>query len=211
MREGKGKRGGKALETRRRIIEAAGALFVEQGYGATKLQEIAGRAGVAVQTIYFVFRNKPSLLKELVDVAIAGDDEPVPTMDRPWFAEVTSAPTAESALTALVAGTRRTLERVAAITEMVRAAAATNPEIRELWPDKADPRYTVISTAAKSLTAKPGARPALSTDEAADIIYAVLSPELFLVLTRDRAWPPAKWEQWVYDTLCSQLLAGDRH
>ncbi|MFB7852528.1 MULTISPECIES: TetR/AcrR family transcriptional regulator [unclassified Streptomyces] len=209
MGEGKGKQGRKAQETRRRIIEAAGALFVEQGYGATKLQEIADRAGVAVQTIYFVFRNKPSLLKELVDVAIAGDDEPVPTMDRPWFMEVTTAPTAESALAALVAGTRRTLERVAAINEMVRAATATNPEIRELWPDQADPRYTVIATAAKSLTKKPGARPAIPVEETADIIYAILSPELFLVLTRDRAWSPTKWEQWAYDTLSSQLLVNN--
>ncbi|MGW1107685.1 TetR/AcrR family transcriptional regulator [Streptomyces sp. NPDC002540] len=209
MREGKGKQGNKAQETRRRIIEAAGALFVEQGYGATKLQEIADRAGVAVQTIYFVFRNKSSLLKELVDVAIAGDDEPVPTMDRPWFAKVMTAPAAESALAALVAGTRGTLERVAAIDEMVRAATATNPEIRELWPDQSDPRYTVISTAAKSLAEKPGARPDIPADEAADIIYAVLSPELFLLLTRDRAWPPAKWEQWAYRTLSSQLLVAN--
>ncbi|MET7520228.1 TetR/AcrR family transcriptional regulator [Streptomyces sp. NPDC005480] len=209
MHEGKGKQGNKAQATRRRIIEAAGVLFVEQGYGATKLQEIADRAGVAVQTIYFVFRNKPSLLKELVDVAIAGDDEPVPTMDRPWFAEVTTAPDAEAALVALVAGTRRTLERVAAINEMVRAATATNPEIRQLWPDQADPRYEVISTAAKSLVKKPGTRPTIPVEEAADVIYAVLSPELFLVLTRDRAWSPAKWEQWAYNTLSSQLLVDN--
>ncbi|MFF3346600.1 TetR/AcrR family transcriptional regulator [Streptomyces sp. NPDC002779] len=208
MTEVKGKRGDKARETRRRIIDAAADLFVEQGYGATKLQEIADRAGVAVQTIYFVFRNKPTLLKELVDVAIAGDDDPVPTMDRPWFAEVTTAPTAESALAALVTGTRRTLERVAAIDEMVRAAAATNPEIRELWPQRTNPRYTVISTAARALTEKPGARPALSATEVADIVYALLSPELFLVLTRDRAWPPDKWERWAYDTLCSQLMVS---
>ncbi|MET7666200.1 TetR/AcrR family transcriptional regulator [Streptomyces sp. NPDC058293] len=209
MHEGKGKQGNKAQATRRRIIEAAGVLFVEQGYGATKLQEIADRAGVAVQTIYFVFRNKPSLLKELVDVAIAGDDEPVPTMDRPWFAEVTTAPDAGAALVALVAGTRGTLERVAALNEMVRAATATNPEIRQLWPDQADPRYQVISTAAKSLIKKPGTRPAIPVEEAADVIYAVLSPELFLVLTRDRAWPPAKWEQWAYNTLSSQLLVDN--
>ncbi|GGY62163.1 TetR/AcrR family transcriptional regulator [Streptomyces omiyaensis] len=207
MSEGKGKQRSRARETRRRIIEAAGALFVEQGYGATKLQEIADRAGVAVQTIYFVFRNKPSLLKELVDVAIAGDDEPVPTMDRPWFTEVLTAPTAGSALAALVAGTRATLERVAAVHEMVRAATAANPEIRDLWPDGADPRYTVLSAAATSLAGKPGARPAVPAGEAADIVYAVLSPELFLVLTRDRSWSPAKWERWAHDTLASQLLA----
>jgi hypothetical protein len=92
---------------------------------------------------------------------------------------------------------------------MVRAATATNPEIRELWPDQADPRYTVIATAAKSLTKKPGARTAIPVEEAADIIYAILSPELFLVLTRDRAWPSVKWEKWAYDTLSSQLLVDN--
>ena len=75
-----GKKGEKSRQTRRRILEAAYELFVEQGYGATTLQDVATRAGVAVQTIYFAFGNKPSLLKELVDVTIAGDDEPISTM-----------------------------------------------------------------------------------------------------------------------------------
>ncbi|MEU8528488.1 MULTISPECIES: TetR/AcrR family transcriptional regulator [Streptomyces] len=211
MTEVKRKRGDKSRETRRRIIEAAGVLFVEQGYGATKLQEIADRAGVAVQTIYFTFRNKPSLLKELVDVAIAGDDEPVPTMNRLWFTEVTAAPTAESALAALVTGSRATLERVAAINEMVRAATASNPEIQELWPERTDPRYTVISTATESLMQKPGAHADLTAEESADIVYALLSPELFLILTRDRAWLPERWERWAFDTLRAQLLAADTH
>jgi AcrR family transcriptional regulator len=202
----KNKRGDRAGETRRRILDAAGALFVEQGYGATKLQEIADRAGVAVQTVYFTFRNKPTVLKELVDVVIAGDDEPVATMDRPWFTAVADATTATSALASLVNGTRATLERVAVITEMLRAAAATDPEIRNLWPEQRDPRYTVISTAVESVMKKPGARSGIPAGEATDIVYALLSPELFLVLTRDRGWPPARWERWAYDTLASQLV-----
>src|SRR5690349_16397972 len=82
--------------TRRRMLEAARELFVRNGYGATTLKEIADRAGVAVQTIYFTFGNKRVLLKELVDVAIAGDLEPVATMDRAWFQEVLAAETAEA-------------------------------------------------------------------------------------------------------------------
>ena len=206
MSEVKSKRGGRARQTRRRIIDTAAALFVDQGYGATTLQQIADRAGVAVQTVYFVFGNKPALLKELVDVVIAGDDEPVATMERSWFTAVTDATTAGSALATLIAGTRAMLERVATITEMLRAAAATNPEIRGSWPGQRDPRYTVISTAVASLTGKPGARSGISTAEATDIVYALLSPELFLVLTRDRGWSPTSWERWVYDTLASQLL-----
>jgi AcrR family transcriptional regulator len=208
MSEVKGRRSDRARQTRRRIVDAAGELFVEQGYGATRLQEIADRAGVAVQTIYFVFGNKPTLLKELVDVVIAGDDEPIATMDRPWFTAIADAATARSGLAELVSGTRATLERVAVITEMLRAATATNPEIRDMWPDQSDPRYRVISAAVKALIKKPDTRPGIRTKEATDVVYALLSPELFLVLTRDRGWPPARWEQWAYDTLAAQLLTS---
>jgi len=105
--KGMSKRAQKAQETRRRILRAALELFVRDGYGATNLQDIAAEAGVAVQTIYFVFGNKRTLLKELVDVTIAGDDEPVATMDRPWYTEALAAGTAQDMLRAYVVGTTR--------------------------------------------------------------------------------------------------------
>lgn len=199
-------RAGRAAETRRRIIASATELFLADGYGATTLQQVADRAGVAVQTIYFTFRNKSTLLKDSVDVAISGDDSPVATMDRPWFTAVVEAPDARSALTALVAGSRAVLERVAAVNDMVRTATAAHPELRDLWPDREDPRHTVHAAAAKALSEKPGAKTGLGADRAADILYALLSPEMFLILTRDRAWPPEVWERWVGDTLAAQLL-----
>src|SRR5689334_16863161 len=108
-----GKKAEKSRQTRQRILRAANELFVDQGYGSTTLQGIAERAGVAVQTIYFAFGNKPSLLKELVDVTIAGDDEPIPTMEREWFREALATETAEAHLRAHVHGTCEILGRVA--------------------------------------------------------------------------------------------------
>src|SRR3569833_4652111 len=97
--------------TRRRMLEAARELFVVKGYGATTLKEIADRAGVAVQTIYFTFGNKRVLLKELVDVAIAGDLEPVATMARPWFRDAVAPPAAEAHVRLHVRGARGVQER----------------------------------------------------------------------------------------------------
>src|SRR5437588_8072178 len=119
-----GKKGERSRQTRRRILQAACELFVDQGYGATTVQGIAERAGVAVQTVYFAFGNKPSLLKELVDVTIAGDDEPIPTMRRAWFLDALAADTAEAHLRAHVRGTVGVLQRVAPIMDVLRAAAA---------------------------------------------------------------------------------------
>ncbi|MEV0050664.1 helix-turn-helix domain-containing protein [Saccharopolyspora shandongensis] len=203
-----GKRAEKARQTRLRMLQAAGELFVERGYGATPLQDIADRAGVAVQTIYFTFRNKRNLLKEVVDTAIAGDDEPVATMDRPWFREALGAETAEAQLRAHVAGTRLIMERVAAITEVLRIAAATEPEVTELWPQGPDPRYTVQAAAAAALVTKPGARADVSAEQAADVLFGLLSPELYLLVVRDRGWKPEQWEQWVFELLRAQLCGS---
>ncbi|MBM0224681.1 TetR/AcrR family transcriptional regulator [Micromonospora sp. ATA51] len=201
------KRTQKAAETRRCILEAARGLFVDHGYGATNMQDVAARAGVAVQTIYFVFGNKRSLLKELVDVTIAGDDEPVATMNRPWFRDALAAATADAQLRAHVRGTREILERVAVITKMVATAAATDADVAQLWPHGKNPRFEVHTAAAKALVAKPGARPGVSTETAADLLYALLSTELYLLFVRDRGWSPEQWEQWTYNTLRPQLCS----
>ncbi|ACZ87227.1 TetR/AcrR family transcriptional regulator [Streptosporangium roseum] len=202
-----GKRAQKAQETRRRILAAALELFVQDGYGATNLQDVADRAGVAVQTIYFVFGNKRALLKELVDVTIAGDDEPVATMDRPWYAAALAAGTARDMLCAYVAGTSVVLERVAPIGRVLEAAVASDPEVAALWPHDVDPRYVVQQGAAGVLVGKPGARMGVSAEEAADLLYGLLSPELYLLFVQERGWPRERWERWVGETLCAQLCA----
>ncbi|WP_101789560.1 TetR/AcrR family transcriptional regulator [Nonomuraea indica] len=202
-----GKRAQKAQETRRRILEAALELFVLNGYGATNLQDVATKAGVAVQTIYFVFGNKRTLLKELVDVTIAGDDEPVATMDRPWYVEALAAGTARDMLHAYVAGTTSVLERVAPIGKVLDEACASDPEVAALWPHDVDPRYVVQEKAAEALVGKPGARTEVPVAEAADLLYGLLSPELYLLLVRGRGWTRERWERWVGETLRAQLCS----
>jgi hypothetical protein len=162
---------------------------------------------VAVQTIYFVFGNERTLLKELSDVTIAGDDEPVATMDRTWFRDAMATETAGAHLQAHVRGTREILERVAAITGVMATAAATDPEIAALWQYDEDPRYVVHAAAAKALVAKPGARDGVTVEHGADLLFGVLSPELYLVFVRDRGWSPEAWARWAEDTLHTQLCA----
>ena len=202
-----GKKGERSRQTRQRILRAAYELFVGQGYGATTLQGIAERAGVAVQTIYFAFGNKPSLLKELVDVTIAGDDEPIPTMRRAWFRDALAADTAEAHLRAHVHGACGVLSRVAPIMDVLRAAGAQEPSLADLWQQDTDPRLEVQTAAARSLMTKTGARADLTAEQAADLLYGLLSPELYLLFTRDRGWPSGAWEAWAYETLRQQLCA----
>ncbi|ANY05450.1 TetR/AcrR family transcriptional regulator [Pseudonocardia sp. HH130630-07] len=68
---------------RRRILDAAEALFAEHGFDATPTSRIAGHAGVPKGLVHYYFRRKPDLLEALVerlphpvrgrDVAVPGD------------------------------------------------------------------------------------------------------------------------------------------
>ena len=98
--------------TRRRIVAAAADLFLDQGYGATTLDQVAARADVAVQTVYFHFGNKATLLKEALDEAAVGDDEAVALLDRPWFAELKAETDPVRIIELWTIGSREILERV---------------------------------------------------------------------------------------------------
>ncbi|MFJ9086210.1 TetR/AcrR family transcriptional regulator [Streptomyces sp. NPDC102384] len=201
------KRAERSRRTREKVVAAARELFVAQGYGATSLQEVADRAGVAVQTVYFVFRNKRALFKDVVDTSIAGDAEPVATMERDWFRDACAEPTATGQLRVHVRGVGEILGRVAPIMPLIAAAAATDPEIAAQWPASPDPRYTVQYAAAEALVTKPDARADVDVARAADLLYGLLSPELYLVFVRDRGWSPDAWEEWACAALTADLCA----
>ncbi|THV41099.1 TetR/AcrR family transcriptional regulator [Glycomyces buryatensis] len=203
--KGTGKRAEKARLTRRKILDAAHRLFVEHGYGTTTLKDVADEAGVAVQTIYFVFGNKRTLVKELVDVTIAGDDEPVPTLGRDWFQEAVEAETGQELLERFVEGTSGVLARVAPILKVIATAAATDQELAAEWDRAEDPRYTVITRAATAFLEKPGARKSLTVEEAADRMFGLLSPELYQVMVADRGWDEGEWQRWTLGLLRSEL------
>src|SRR5262249_18350270 len=74
--------------TRLRVIEAAHALFLDRGYVATTMADIAREAGVALQSVYKVGHSKADLLHEVRDLAVAGDDQQVMLLDRPEFTAI---------------------------------------------------------------------------------------------------------------------------
>ena len=89
-----------ARQTRQTIVAAANRLFLARGYAATSLADIAKEAAVARPTVFSAFGSKAALLREVVDQALAGDDEPVPVAERPWFRPVREGRTPQAVLDA---------------------------------------------------------------------------------------------------------------
>lgn len=196
----------KAQATRRRILDAAGRLFVEQGYVATTIEAIASQAGVAVPTVYLAFGTKRALLVELLDIAAVGDEEPVAVLERPWVDELRHDPDPQGQLRRWVHGSRHILARVAALWEVARNAAGADPDIAAEVR-----RYKTLTLQAQRyfvtvLAANGGLRDGLDPQRAADILFSLLSHEVYRLLVIEQGWAPEDWEQWAADTLAAQLL-----
>lgn len=196
----------KAQQTRNRMLDAAMSLFVEHGYGATTIESIAREAGVAVQTIYFSFGSKQRILKELIDVHVAGDEDPVPTLERPQVVEALAVEDPCRQLRLQVHLTRLVYERVGPLLEVLRNAAATTGDGAELWEANKSQRLVVQRRFIESLAGKRALPQGLAVERAADISYVLLGPELYHLLVSERGWTPQEWEQWVYDGHCHHLI-----
>jgi AcrR family transcriptional regulator len=200
-----GVRGAQARATRRRIVDAAALLFIADGYAATTLEQIAERAGVAVQTVYFHFGNKRTVLKEAVDVAAVGDDEPVALLERPFYEQLDAEPDPQRLITLWVHGGREIFVRIAPIMRVVRDAAGIDPDMAAQWTTNEQQRATAYRVLAQQLAERGALKPSMSVDDATDILVALVSIEVYLLLAA-RGWNPQRWEQWITTMLTTALL-----
>ena len=132
------------------MIEAATGLFVQQGYATTTMRAIAAEARVSIPTVELLFGTKAQLLHVVIDVAIAGDDEPLPVLSRAWAADAQSARDLEDFLSAVAIVLSEAQARSAGVLLAAYEAAATDPDIQLLILDREAQRER---TTAGSLTA----------------------------------------------------------
>jgi AcrR family transcriptional regulator len=200
------RRARRAAETRHRILEAAGTLFAERGYSGTTIDAVAAAADVAVETVYARFQNKRTLLSAYLDVAIVGDTEAVPLLERDEVQQIRQTSDQREQLRRLAHLARTIYERTATAHAVLRSAAAVDPEAAAL-ADEDDRRRRTTIRAYIDLVADAGPlRDGLQADEAADTFSVLASPEGYLRLTTTRGWTPAHYEQWLAANLTLLLL-----
>jgi AcrR family transcriptional regulator len=200
-------RADQARATRRRIIAAAAEQFVTRGYGATVLDQVAEQAGVAVQTVYFHFRNKRTLLKEALDVAAVGDDEPVPLLQRPWVTEIQQEQDPRRIIDLWLTGGRAILERVAPLMRVVRSATGTDPELAAQWETNQEQTRTAHAMLVELLAGRGALRPGLDLDEARDLAFVLGNAETYLQFSDVCGWTLDQWQHRIGATLAAALLA----
>ena len=188
-----------AAATRHAVLTAARELFVDNGYTATTVTEIAQRAGVSVDTVYATVGRKPALLRELVETAISGTEQAVPADQRDYVARMRAADSAQDMITIYAHAITAIQQRLAPVFLALRDAAGTEPDCAALWTEIAERRAANMRRLAADLRTNGGLRSDLSDDRVADIIWSMNSPEYWVLLVRERSWSADQFAEWLAD------------
>jgi AcrR family transcriptional regulator len=195
-----------ARQTRRAILDAAAELFVACGYGGTSVDAIAERAGVSKPTVFSAVGNKATLLKVVRDVAMAGDDEPVPVMQRPAYVELLAESDPYRTVRLLARNTTALLSRYSALDEVLHGAADSDTDLRELWAASEGQRRAAAANYVRNLAGKGPLKPGLEVEAAVDLVWLSIAPTNYFRLVLTRGWSDDRFEQWLGDVLTYHLL-----
>ena len=196
----------RAQATRLRITKAASVLFCERGYTGTTMADIAEAAGVAVQTVYFVFHTKSDVLSSTYDLAVLGEGDPAPPQAQEWYRRAVSEPSVAAAVRSVVEGAGEIVRRVAPLDLAVRTAAASDPDAARFLARNESMRVVGYREMIDFLRTKSPLRANLSAERATDVLLLLVSPAAHRALVADRGWSHAEWVAWTSEALTAQVF-----
>jgi len=197
-----------ARQTRRRVIDAATRLFVAQGYASTTMGAIGAKGGVSIPTVELIFGTKAQLLHVVLDVAIAGDDEPIPVLRRAWAQDAQSTDDVVDFLSAVADLLQEAQVRSAGVMLAAYEAAASDPDIHVLVTDRELQRERTEGWIVDGVLGRASLRVGLGRAAVVDTVWMLMDPVVFSRLTRHRGWSPERYATWFADSVV-QLLVGD--
>jgi AcrR family transcriptional regulator len=182
-----------AVETRLRIIGAAHDLFVSEGYGRTTIAEVARTAGVAVETVYAAYRNKPTLLRQVWYATFRGDEEDIRLLDRPEIRAVLAEPDLATRLQGHAVALCPVFRRIAPLLRALEGATTSEPAATAMLAEFDEKRLDAARHYARA--AATTGQLAVSEDECRDILAATMDGALWHRLVEERGWSDDRFAQ----------------
>lgn len=188
----------------RKIIDAAAQALLENGWSGTTIAAIAARAGVSPETVYKRFGGKAGLLKAVYDVRMAGDDEPIPIVDRPAIQAMLTEPDPRRLAERYAALARDLIERAGPLVSVLLGVRDTDPELAAF----------IATTDAERLVGAGGFVSMMAfwttlrvdPEQARDIVWTLTSPELYDLLVTRRGWSLDAYQDWLGRSLFEAVV-----
>ena len=195
-----------ARARRHGVVLAARDLFERDGYRSTTMAGIAAAAQVSPETVYKVFGSKAAVAKAVVDLALAGDDEPVAVRERPGMLAIQDEPDARRKVAMFVEGLVERLERSARIQIMVRDGRHVDGSLLPIWDQLLAEGITGMTLFGRQLGETGQIREDIDRDEVTDILWNYLAIDHYERLVLLRGWSAIRYQRWltaaITDALC---------
>lgn len=201
-----GRRATQVGETRRRVLAAASDRFQQDGYAATTIPAVATAADVSVPTIEAHFGSKANLLKECIDVAIAGDDEPVSVLDRGWTRPAQTATDPGDLLNAVVNVVGPAQQRSAGLVLAAFEGACTDVNLEAVASQMVQQRHATATWIVRTLAAITPLRG--SESDAVDTLWMLMEPAIYHRFVHRLGWDLHRYQRWFADS-ARHLLVPD--
>jgi AcrR family transcriptional regulator len=189
-----------AGDTKAEILNAAKTLFVRHGIDRITIAQIASKAGVAVPTVYAIYKSKEGILRGLMETALFGRR----FQNAIAKLEGVTDPVRLIALTAQVA--RAIYEGESSELGLLRGASAFSPALRKLEQEFERIRFEMQADRVKALFALRKQKKALGLDEARRVLWMYTSRDIYRMLVQESGWTPERYEKWLSDTLVNALV-----
>jgi AcrR family transcriptional regulator len=187
-------------------MKAAYTLFCERGYEGTTMADVAKQAGVAVQTVYFVFHTKRDLLSGSYELAVLGEADPLLPERQAWYLAAQRAPDLSSAIKQLVAGAGEIVRRATPLDTVVRAAALDDEDSAAVWAHSEKLRFEGYRGMVELLATKARLRPGLNVERATHLLLMYLGPGVYRALVIDYGWTDEDWLEFVVRAIEDELF-----
>jgi AcrR family transcriptional regulator len=182
-----------ATETRARILRAAHDLFVSRGYGRTTIADVAREAGVAVETVYAAYRNKPTLLRQVWYTAMRGDEDDVRLLDRQEIRAVLAEPDLATRFREHAVVMTAVFRRITLLFRALQGAATSEPAAAAMLAEFDERRLDAAGHYARAAAAT--GQLAVSEQECRDVLAATLDGALWHRLVAERGWSDDRFAQ----------------
>lgn len=190
----------RAVDTRRRITAAAGALFAEHGFTGTTVARIAAQAGVAAPTVYATFGSKGAIVRALLTQMEQDADS------TSWASRIENETDPQVKLALFATWTTRLLSSSKAAI-LAASGAAADPAVIEMREEGNRRRREGLRTVIAALAQRDALTPGLTEDHALDRAWILTSVELYLSATDGCNWTDTEYERWLATLLHQQLLS----
>ena len=172
----------RSRRTRAALLDAASAVIEADGFGALTMARVAAQAGVTRRAAYLHFPSRTDLVTALFD-HLAGREGLAGSLARVW-----AAPDARAALTEWAAHVARYHPRILAVDRAAAAAADTDPDAARHRAQITADQLTACRRVARWLASEGILAKPWTAGSAAELLWALLSPDLITRLTVTCRW-----------------------